>query len=93
MALWDLQRTTAQERSGDLMPVEITTSKLFELLGSVYAEVRVLGEENARLNTENQALKVAAAPPVEEKSKRVWAGRARRRRRTHPWPAPLEDKR
>ena len=41
------------------MSVELTTAKLFELLGTVYAEVRVLAEENARLELEAGVLKAA----------------------------------
>ena len=32
--------------------VQVSTQKLFEILGSVYAEVRVLGEENALLRAQ-----------------------------------------
>lgn len=40
------------------MSVELTTAKLFEILGSVYAEVRVLTEDNAALRAQIEALSV-----------------------------------
>ena len=42
------------------MSVELTTTRLFEILGSVYAEVRVLAEDNAQLRAAlNAALQAA----------------------------------
>lgn len=46
------------------MPVQITPQKLMELLGSLYAEVRVLTEENTSLR---EALGEALNPPQDKK--------------------------
>ena len=51
------------------MSTELTTTKLFEILGSVYAEVRVLAEDNARLSAENAALNAAAPQPATDEEK------------------------
>ena len=51
------------------MSTELTTTKLFEILGSVYAEVRVLAEDNARLSAENAVLNAAAPQPVTDEEK------------------------
>ena len=52
------------------MSVQLTTAKLFELLGSTYAEARVLAEENARLLMENGTLKAAIPPPAAEEEQK-----------------------
>ena len=51
------------------MTVELTTTKLFEILGSVYAEVRVLAEDNTRLSAENAVLTAAVPQPATDEVK------------------------
>ncbi len=51
------------------MTVELTTTRLFEILGSVYAEVRILSEDNARLSAENAALSAAVPKPATDEEK------------------------
>lgn len=48
------------------MSVQLTTTKLFELLGSAYAEARLLADENAQLKAEIDSLRQQAAKAATE---------------------------
>lgn len=54
------------------MSVPLTTARLFEILGTVYAEVRVVTEENVALGAEVARL-TAALATAEEKPRKQGA--------------------